>query len=116
MTSPRKSTSPLHDHRDDEQSAGGLWVPRFGLTERFAHWWTMAMVSAALLTGLVMGDDGGSGPIVWMHAGAVILIGVGIAAAVLVGDRGALLRSMRRLFGFDRRDARWLRDRLRQPA
>jgi len=116
MKSPREFTPPLHDQWDDEQSAGGLWVPRFGLTERFAHWWTMAMVSAALLTGLVMGDDGGSGPIVWMHAGSVVLIGVGIAAAVLVGDRRALLRSMRRLFGFDKRDVRWLRDRLRHPA
>ena len=61
MKSPREFTSPL-DRRDDEQSAGGMWVPRFGLTERFAHWWTMAMVSAALLTGIVMGDDGGPVP------------------------------------------------------
>jgi formate dehydrogenase subunit gamma len=116
MTSPRESTSPLHDHRDDEQSAGGPWVPRFGRTERFAHWWTMAMVATALLTGLVMGDDGGSGPIVWMHAGSVALIGVGIAAALTFGDRRALLRSTRRLFGVNRRDTRWLRDRLRHPA
>jgi formate dehydrogenase subunit gamma len=116
MTSPRESTSPLHDHRDDEKSAGGLWVPRFGRTERFTHWWTMAMVATALLTGLVMGDDGGSGPIVWMHAGSVALIGVGLAADLVFGDRRALLRSMRRLFGFDRRDTRWLRDRLRHPA
>src|SRR5664279_95377 len=115
MKSPREFTSPL-DRRDDEQSAGGMWVPRFGLTERFAHWWTMAMVSAALLTGLVMGDDGGSGPIVWMHAGSVALIGFGIAAALVFGNRRALLRSTRRLFAFDRHDARWLRDRLRHPA
>ena len=116
MTSSRESPIPLHDRRDGEQPAGGLWVPRFGRTERFAHWWTMAMVSAALLTGLAMGDDGGSGPMLWMHAGCVVLIGVGIAAAALVGDHRALLRSTRRLFGFDRRDARWLRDRLRPPA
>ena len=59
---------------------------------------------------------GGSGPIVWMHAGSVVLIGVGIAAALVFGDRRALLRSMRRLFGVDRRDTRWLRDGLRHPA
>ena len=74
------------------------------------------MVSAALLTGLVMGDDGASGPILWMHAGAIALIVAGLAAAVLVGDRRALLRSTGRLFRLDRRDARWLRDRVRHPA
>ena len=51
-----------------------------------------------------------------MNAGSVVLIGVGIAAALVFGDRRALLRSMRRLFGVDRRDTRWLRDRLRHPA
>ena len=126
MTRPVESTISRHDDGDDEggrhrrvvdeQPAGGLWVPRFGRTERFAHWWTMAMVSAALLTGLVMGDDGASGPILWMHAGAIALIVVGLVAAVLVGDRRALLRSTGRLFGLDRRDARWLRDRVRHPA
>jgi hypothetical protein len=69
-----------------------------------------------MLTGLVKGDDGGSGPIVWLHAGSVALIGVGIAAALVFGDHRALLRSTRRLFGFDRHDGRWLRDRLRHPA
>ena len=116
MTRPVESTISRHDGGDDEQPAGGLWVPRFGRTERFAHWWTMAMVSAALLTGLVMGDDGASGPILWMHAGAIALIVAGLAAAVLVGDGRALLRSTGRLFGLDRRDARWLRDRVRHPA
>jgi formate dehydrogenase subunit gamma len=76
----------------------------------------MAMVATALLTGLAMGDDGGSGPILWMHAGSVVLIGVGLAAALLVGDSRALLGAARQLFGFDRRDVRWLRDRVRHPA
>ena len=116
MTTSQDFTVPLHDGRGSERPGGALWVPRFGRTERFAHWWTMAMVSAALLTGLVMGDDGASGPILWMHAGAIALIVAGLAAAVLVGDRRALLRSTGRLFGLDRRDARWLRDRVRHPA
>ena len=51
-----------------------------------------------------------------MHAGSVALIGFGIAAALVFGNRRALLRSTRRLFAFDRHDARWLRDRLRHPA
>jgi formate dehydrogenase subunit gamma len=116
MRSSREFTVPVHDGGDGEQPGGALWVPRFGLTERFAHWWTMAMVATALLTGLAMGDDGGSGPILWMHAGSVVLIGVGLAAALLVGNSRALLRAARQLFGFDRRDVRWLRDRVRHPA
>ena len=51
-----------------------------------------------------------------MHAGSIILIGVGLAAALLFGDSRALLGATRMLFGFDRRDARWLRDRVRPPA
>jgi formate dehydrogenase subunit gamma len=116
MTSSQEYVVPLHSPGGDQGSAGSLWVPRFGLTERFTHWWTMAMVATALLTGLAMGDDGGSGPILWMHAGSVVLIGVGIAGALLFGNRRALLRATGRLFGFDRSDARWLRDRLRHPA
>jgi len=93
-----------------------LWVLRFGRTERFTHWWTVAMMATALLTGLGMGDDGGSGALLWMHAGSVALIGIGIAAALVFGNRRSLLRSMCRLFGFDRRDLRWLRGRLGAPA
>jgi cytochrome b subunit of formate dehydrogenase len=101
--------------RDRERAAQDSWVPRFGRTERFGHWSTVGMVAAALLTGLAMGDDAGSGPLLGMHVGSVILIGVGLAAAVVFGDRRALLRSARRLFGFDRRDAAWLQARLRHP-
>ena len=74
------------------------------------------MMATALLTGLGMGDDGGSGALLWMHAGSVALIGIGIAAALLFGNRRSLLRSMGRLFSFDRRDLRWLRGRLGAPA
>jgi cytochrome b subunit of formate dehydrogenase len=63
-----------------------------------------------------MGDDGGSGPLLWMHAGAVVLIGVGFVAAVLFGNHRALFRSAPRLFRFDRRDAAWLRGLLRHPT
>jgi cytochrome b subunit of formate dehydrogenase len=75
------------------------------------------MLATALLTGLAMGDDGGSGSLLaWMHAGSVVLIGVGFAAAVLVGNHRALFRTTPQLFRFDRRDAAWLRGLLRHPA
>ena len=98
------------------QPGEGLWVRRFGRTERFAHWWTVVMLATALLTGLAMGDDGGSGPLVWMHAGSVVLIGAGLIAAGLFGNHRALIRSTPRLFGFDKRDGAWLRGLLRRPA
>lgn len=99
------------------QPGGSPWVRRFGRTERFAHWWTVAMVATALLTGLAMGDDGGSGgTLAWMHPGSIVLIGVGLMAAGLFGNHRALLRSTPRLFVFDRRDAAWLRGRLRHTA
>jgi formate dehydrogenase subunit gamma len=100
---------------DNEMTALDSWVPRFGLTERLAHWWTAAMVSAALLTGLAMGDEGGSGPMLWRHVLPVGLIGAGMVGALIFGSRRALLRTARRLLVFDGRDLAWLRARLRSP-
>ncbi|MDQ2748708.1 MAG: cytochrome b/b6 domain-containing protein [Actinomycetota bacterium] len=88
---------------------------RFGRTERFAHWWTVTMLAAALVTGRAMGDDGGSGAMLWMHVVSVALLGVGLVTAFVVGDRRALIGSARRLFRFDRRDAEWVNARLRHP-
>lgn len=102
--------APLPTAPDEE------WVPRFGLTERFAHWWTVLMMATALLTGLVMGDDESrSGPLVTAHWGSVILIGVGLLAALVFGNTRALLRAMWRLFSLDRHDAVWVRDHARRP-
>jgi formate dehydrogenase subunit gamma len=98
----------------DAVPPGDDWVPRFGVTERLAHWWTMLMMASALLTGAGLGDDAG-GPLLIAHVIAVALIGVGLVAAVLLGDRRALLRAARRLFSFDERDAAWLQGRLRHP-
>ena len=91
------------------------WVRRFGRTERFAHWWTVSMVAAALLTGLGVGDEGEAGTMLTAHIAAVVLIGAGLAAALLLGNRRALLRAAWRLFTFDRRDVAWIRARLRRP-
>jgi formate dehydrogenase subunit gamma len=92
------------------------WVPRFGLTERFAHWWTVLMVAIALVTGLTLGDDGAeAGLPLTVHWGAVAMIGVGLLAAAVLGDTRALLRAIRALFSFDRRDVTWIRDHVRHP-
>jgi formate dehydrogenase subunit gamma len=91
-------------------------VHRFGLTERFAHWWTVLMVAIALGTGLSLGDDGAeSGQLLTAHWGAVVMISVGLLAALVVGDTRALLRATWRLFSIDRRDAAWIHDHLRHP-
>ena len=83
------------------------WVRRFGLTERFAHWWTVLMVAVALGTGLALGDEGAeSGTLLTAHWGAVVLLGVGLLAALALGDTRALLRATAQLFSIDRRDAR----------
>jgi cytochrome b subunit of formate dehydrogenase len=117
MSSRHEFVVPIQPGEGGAQPGGGLWVRRFGRTERFAHWWTVVMLATALLTGLAMGDDGGSGsPLAWMHAGSVVLIGVGLAAALLFGNHRALIRSAPRLFRFDRRDAAWLGGLLRHPA
>lgn len=101
--------------RNQDKAAQDPWVPRFGRTERFAHWWTVTMVAAGLLTGLGMGDDGGSGPLLTMHAGSMVLLVVGLTAALVVGNTRALLRSAFRLFSFGRSDAAWVLARLRSP-
>ena len=96
-----------------EEPRGDEWVHRFGLTERFAHWWTVLMVATALVTGLSLGDD--SGLLLTMHWGAVVLIGVGLLVALAVGDTRALLHATWKLFSVDRRDATWVHDHLQHP-
>lgn len=91
------------------------WVPRFGRTERFAHWWTVLMVAVALLTGLAIGDESESGLVLGVHVAAVVLIGVGLLVAALFGNHRALFAAARQLFVFDKRDASWLRSRLQHP-
>jgi formate dehydrogenase subunit gamma len=93
-------------------NAEGRWVHRFGLTERFAHWWTLGMVITALVTGLVLGDEERGGPLLTVHWASVALIGVGYLVALVVGDTRALLRATWRLFSLDRRDRLWIADHL----
>ena len=90
-------------------------MARFGRTERFAHWWTVAMVTVALLSGVSMGDESGSGPMLVVHVASVVLIFAGLVGALVFGDRVALLRAGHTLFVFDRADAAWLRERAHRP-
>ena len=90
------------------------WVARFAWNERFAHWWTVSMFLTALITGVIMGPDAESGPMMQAHIASVILLGVGILLALLGGPR-RILRSMRQLFVFDRHDLAWLSERARRP-
>ena len=101
---------------DDVQVDSDGWVRRFGLTERFAHWWTVLMVATALLSGLGLGDDSESGsPMLTVHIAAVALIGAGLLVALVFGNTRALLHAIRRLFIFDRRDVAWARFYTRHP-
>jgi formate dehydrogenase subunit gamma len=110
------SKAALLNRSPNSASGGTEWVARFGLTERFAHWWTVSMVATALVTGLALGDEGAeSGLLLTAHWGSVVLIGVGLLAALVLGDTRALLRATWRLFSVDRRDATWVRDHLRHP-
>jgi len=105
----------LQTHRHRAEGPPQVWVHRFGRTERFVHWSTVLWLSVALLSGLGMGDDGGSGPLLTVHVAAVVMIAVGVCGALLFGQHRALFAAARRLFLFDRRDAAWLRARVRDP-
>jgi formate dehydrogenase subunit gamma len=99
----------------DHLPAARSWVPRFGHTERFAHWWTVVLMAVALLTGLGL-DDSDGGILSWLHVGSVVLIGLGLLLAAILGDHHALFRATRALFVIDNRDLVWLRDRARLPG
>lgn len=98
----------LPGHDRDPSGEVGDRVDRFGRTERFLHWWIVAMFGAAMLTGIAMGDDAESGSLLTLHIGAVVLVGMGIVLAVVIGDTMAVLRSTKDLFIFDRTDLRFV--------
>jgi formate dehydrogenase subunit gamma len=114
MTATRGLVVPHRVEPDPPPSQPDPWVRRFGATERFTHWWTVALLSAALLSGLGMGDDGG-GPMLAVHVAAVVLLGAGLAGALTFGNRSAVLTATRRLFVLDRRDRDWLVGTVRHP-
>ncbi len=114
MAATRGLVLPHFVEPSREPPAPDPWVRRFGATERFAHWWTVAFVATALLSGLGIGDDGG-GPILVVHVAAVVLLGLGLVGVLVFGDTSALLAAARRLFVLDRRDRQWLVAAARHP-
>jgi formate dehydrogenase subunit gamma len=114
----------IQELRDDRISPPSHGIPlqegdrvhRFGLTERLLHWWIVAMFSAALLTGIAMGDEAESGSLLKLHIGSVVLIAVGIVLALVFGNSMAVLRSARDLFVFDGTDVRFVTNVVRHPG
>jgi formate dehydrogenase subunit gamma len=91
--------------------SGGL-IPRFGLSERIAHWLLAAAFASMLASGVFMG---GIGPlhhraVLTVHVGSAIVLVAGLAALVaLRRSRRPLAQTARDLGSLDARDRRWLR-------
>lgn len=90
------------------------WVHRFGVTERFGHWWTVAMMAVVAISGLSLGDDA-SGPMLVVHVGAMAALVVVAAAIVAVGDRRDLMQTAKALLTLERCDREWLTAIVRHP-
>jgi formate dehydrogenase subunit gamma len=93
-------------------TASARLVPRFGRSERIAHWLLAASFAVMLATGVFMG---GIGP---LHHHALLIIHVGAAIVLLLGlgllvglrrSRAPLAQAVRDLQPIDARDRRWLR-------
>ena len=97
-----------------QPAAGSDWVHRFGRTERWGHWWTVAMLAIAALSGLTLGDDAGDQLLV-VHVGAVVALFAGAVLIAIVGDRRGLRRAARELLRIDRCDRAWLAAAIRHP-
>jgi formate dehydrogenase subunit gamma len=87
-------------------------IPRFGGSERFAHWLLAASFASMLGTGVFMGGIGPLGHHVLLiaHVGSAIVLLVGLA--VLIGlrrSRRPLAQTVRDLRPIDASDRRWLR-------
>jgi formate dehydrogenase subunit gamma len=104
-----------HEEVGEPDVTHAFWVTRFGRTERLLHWWIVSMFATALLSGLAMGDEAGSGAVMKLHVGSVALIGVGVIASLVFGNSRAVLRSARDLLVFNRLDITWLVARVRHP-
>jgi formate dehydrogenase subunit gamma len=87
-------------------------IPRFGVSERIAHWLLAAAFASMLGSGVSMG---GIGPLhhramLFVHVGSAVVLACGVAALVLLRrSRRPLAQAMRDLRPLDARDRRWLR-------
>jgi formate dehydrogenase subunit gamma len=88
------------------------FIPRFGVSERVAHWLLAAAFASMLVSGVFMG---GIGP---LQHGAMLIVHVGSAVVLICGigtlialrrSRRPLARTVRDLRPLEARDRRWLR-------
>jgi formate dehydrogenase subunit gamma len=87
-------------------------VPRFGWSERIAHWLLAASFACMLATGVFMGGIGplGHHDLLIAHVGAAIVLVLGVAVLIaLRRSRRPLAEVVRDLQSIDARDRRWLR-------
>jgi formate dehydrogenase subunit gamma len=87
-------------------------IPRFGRSERFAHWLLAASFASMLATGVFMGGIGplGHHELLIAHVGSAVVLVLGLA--VLFGlrrSRRPLARTVHDLRPIDASDRRWLR-------
>ena len=90
-------------------------IPRFGRSERFAHWLLAASFASMLATGVFMGGIGPLGHhlLLIVHVGSAVVLLVGLL--VLIGlrrSRRPLVQTVRDLQPIDASDRNWL---LRAP-
>jgi formate dehydrogenase subunit gamma len=87
-------------------------IPRFGRSERVAHWLLAATFASMLGTGVVMGGIGplGHREVLIVHVGSAVLLLVGVALLLLPRrSRHPLAHVAHDLRVIDARDRRWLR-------
>ena len=87
-------------------------IPRFGRSERAAHWLLAASFASMLASGGFMGGIGplGHHQLLLVHVGSAIVLVAGLA--VLIGlrrSRRPLVQTVRDLQPLDSSDRRWLR-------
>ena len=94
------------------ESAPADLIPRFGVSERLAHWLLAAAFASMLASGVFMG---GLGPlhhraVLVVHVGSAVVLACGVALLVLLRrSRRPLAQAVRDLRPLDARDRRWLR-------
>lgn len=86
-------------------------IPRFGRSERAAHWLLAASSAGMLASGVFMGGIGplGHHPLLLVHVGSAIALVLGLAVMIgLRRTRRPLAQTVRDLQPLDASDRRWL--------
>jgi len=107
---------PQIDDREPVISGSEDRIERFGVTERLLHWWIVVMFTSALLSGIALGDEAESGPVLNLHIASVVLIGIGVLVALVFGNTMAVLRSAKDLLIFDRTDVSFVLNAIGHPS